>query len=152
MQCGKSIFTLFLQDESSRKPQLSWSEVLRNERTWLSETKQIFCCSLCCNEVTLDRVFSKVSELPSDGWHELFEPSAWCHSEVEQIFDKQRWGGCTNTSLVLFLHMTKSMCIAVQLRKFFFHNSQLHNKRLLEKSQNPREIRTCSLPIARHKC
>ena len=50
------------------------------------------------------------------------------------------------------LHMTKSMCIAVQLRKFFFHNSQLHNKRLLEKSQNPREIRTCSLPIARHKC
>ena len=39
-----------------------------------------------------------------------------------------------------FLHMTKSMCIAVQLRKFFFHNSQLHNKRLLEKSQNPREI------------
>ena len=51
-----------------------------------------------------------------------------------------------------FLHMTKSMCIAVQLRKFFFHNSQLHNKRLLEKSQNPREIRTCSLPIARRKC
>ena len=50
------------------------------------------------------------------------------------------------------LHMTKSMCIAVQLRKFFFHNSQLHNKPLLEKSQNPREIRTCSLPIARHKC
>ena len=54
--------------------------------------------------------------------------------------------------LFSFLHMTKSMCIAVQLRKFFFHNSQLHNKRLLEKSQNPREIRTCSLPIARHKC
>ena len=51
-----------------------------------------------------------------------------------------------------FLHMTKSMCIAVQLSKFFFHYSQLHNERLLEKSQNPREIRTCSLPIARHKC
>ena len=51
-----------------------------------------------------------------------------------------------------FLHMTKSMCIAVQLSKFFFHYSQLHNERLLEKSQNPREIRTCSLPIARNKC
>ena len=51
-----------------------------------------------------------------------------------------------------FLHMKKSMCIAVQLNKFFFHYSQLHNERLLEKSQNPREIRTCSLPIARHKC
>ena len=50
------------------------------------------------------------------------------------------------------LHMTKSMCIAVQLSKFFFHNSQLHNERLLDKSQNPREIRTCSLPIARHTC
>ena len=32
---------------------------------------------------------------------------------------------------------TKSMCIAVQLRKFFFHNSQLHNERLLDESQNP---------------
>ena len=53
---------------------------------------------------------------------------------------------------IFFLHMTKSMCIAVQLRKFFFHYRQLHNERLLEKSQNPREIRTCSLPIARHKC
>ena len=52
----------------------------------------------------------------------------------------------------IFLHMTKSMCIAVQLSKFFFHYSQLHNERLLEKSQNPREIRTCSLPIARNKC
>ena len=51
-----------------------------------------------------------------------------------------------------FLHMTKSMCIAVQLSTFFFHYSQLHNERLLDKSQNPREIRTCSLPIARHKC
>ena len=50
-----------------------------------------------------------------------------------------------------FLHMTKSMCIAVQLSKFFFHYSQLHNERLLDKSQNPSEIRTCSLPIARHK-
>ena len=48
--------------------------------------------------------------------------------------------------------MTKSMCIAVQLSKFFSHYSQLHNERLLEKSQNPREIQTCSLPIARHKC
>ena len=37
----------------------------------------------------------------------------------------------------LLLHMTKSMCIVVQLRKFFFHNSQLHNERLLDKSQNP---------------
>ena len=27
-----------------------------------------------------------------------------------------------------------------------------YHKRLSEKSQNPREIRTCSLPIARHKC
>ena len=53
--------------------------------------------------------------------------------------------------MILLLHMTKSMCIAVQLNKFFFHNSQLHNERLLDKSQNPREIRTCSLPIARHK-
>ena len=51
-----------------------------------------------------------------------------------------------------FLHMTKSLCIAVQLSKFFFHYSQLHDERLLEKPQNPREIRTCSLPIARHKC
>ena len=33
-----------------------------------------------------------------------------------------------------------------------FHYSQLHNERLFEKSQNPREIRTCCLPIARHKC
>ena len=56
------------------------------------------------------------------------------------------------SNLWCLLHMTKSMCIAVQLRKFFFHSSQLHNKPLLEKSQNPREIRTCSLPIARHKC
>ena len=37
----------------------------------------------------------------------------------------------------LLLHMTKSMCIAVQLRKFFFHNSQLHNERHSDKSQNP---------------
>ena len=36
-------------------------------------------------------------------------------------------------------------------KEVFFHNSQLDNERLLEKSQNPREIRTCSLPIARHK-
>ena len=55
-------------------------------------------------------------------------------------------------SIYPFLHMTKSMCIAVQLSKFFFHNSQLHKERLLDKSQNPREIRTCSLPIARHMC
>ena len=37
-------------------------------------------------------------------------------------------------------------------KEVFFHYRQLHNERLLEKSQNPREIRTCSLPIARHKC
>ena len=37
-------------------------------------------------------------------------------------------------------------------KEVFFHNSQLDKERLLEKSQNPREIRTCSLPIARHKC
>ena len=61
-------------------------------------------------------------------------------------------GLATHILITLFLHMTKSMCIAVQLSKFFFHYSQLHNERLLEKSQNPREIRTCSLPIARHKC
>ena len=36
-------------------------------------------------------------------------------------------------------------------KEVFFHNSQLDKERLLEKSQNPREIRTCSLPIARHK-
>ena len=36
-------------------------------------------------------------------------------------------------------------------KEVFFHNSQLDNERLLENSQNPREIRTCSLPIARHK-
>ena len=36
-------------------------------------------------------------------------------------------------------------------KEVFFHNSQFDNERLLEKSQNPREIRTCSLPIARHK-
>ena len=36
-------------------------------------------------------------------------------------------------------------------KEVFFHNSQLDNERLLEKSQNPTEIRTCSLPIARHK-
>ena len=35
-------------------------------------------------------------------------------------------------------------------KEVFFHNSQLDNERLLEKRQNPREIRTCSLPIARH--
>ena len=57
-----------------------------------------------------------------------------------------------NTFHSSILHMTKSMCIAVQLSKVFFHNSQLQNERLLDKSQNPREIRTCSLPIARHTC
>ena len=61
-------------------------------------------------------------------------------------------GIATDIKRQLILHITKSMCIAVLLRKFFFHYSQLHIERLLEKSQNPREIRTCSLPIARHKC
>ena len=41
-----------------------------------------------------------------------------------------------NIHFVDFLHM-KSMCIAVQLSKFFFHYSQFHNERLLEKSQTP---------------
>ena len=81
MQSAKSIFTLFLQQHlPPRKPQLSWAEILRNERLWLSKTKQIFCCSLCYGNVTVNRLFSKVSELPSDGWHELFEPSIWCHA------------------------------------------------------------------------
>ena len=64
------------------------------------------------------------------------------------------WGNCKKLlrGFFTFLHMTESMCIAVQLSKFFFHYSQLHNERFLEKRQNPREIRTCSLPIARHKC
>ena len=56
---------------------------------------------------------------------------------VSGNFSKSPKGFWKFFSLQFFLHMTKSMCIAVQLRKFFFHNSQLHNERLLEKSQNP---------------
>ena len=52
----------------------------------------------------------------------------------------------------LFAHDEVNVHCSPAKKVFFFHSSQLHNKRLLEKSQNPREIRTCSLPIALHKC
>ena len=66
----------------------------------------------------------------------IFE-TFWIHKRVPFIcFDiLQQWMS-KNPQGSPFLHMTKSMCIAVQLRKFF-RNSQLHNERLLDKSQNP---------------
>ena len=52
---------------------------------------------------------------------------------------------------VFFAHDEVNVHCSPAKKVFFFHSSQLH-KPLLEKSQNPREIRTCSLPVAQHKC
>ena len=59
--------------------------------------------------------------------------------------------GVNVTGIELFFAHDEVNVHCSPAKEVFFHNSQLDNERFLENSQNPREIRTCSFPIARHK-
>ena len=87
------------------------------------------------------------------GFVRLFSKFFKCPQRVLSIFfDILQQNECLKSQRVPFFAHDEVNVHCSPAKKVFFHNSQLHNERLLEKSQNPREIRTCSLPIARHKC